>query len=240
MTTQQIKLNLNIEAICTCGGLTGCLQAQSHCSCLFERFEGKAYSLCTRSVKVNQPAEEGWMLFMKLPLHRSLAWSWHMTYRTYMKNLKEPDGLTGPEAIPHCWWWICRSGWEVTREHTGWVPPAVVNAIWQLPPWGDLMVTHGKGLQIETKPLFGVQGLPPTHPPSSLSSHWICSWDNYPSNCAERSDEELLGVSFSAESTVAVFVTAPGVTVCLFGLHWRPTPLATSGGSYLSAEGTEE
>lgn len=147
----KLSLTLNIEAIFTCVSLTCWLQAQNHCSCSFERFEGKAYSLCTQSVKVNQPAEEGWMPYVKLPPHRSLAWSW---CRTYMKPLREPDGLAGPETIPQCWWWICRSGWEGTREHTRRVPPAVVNAVWQLSPWGDC----------QSKTLFGVQGLPPTHP----------------------------------------------------------------------------
>jgi len=44
------------------------------------------------------------------------------------------------------------------------------------------------------------------HPPTQFT-HWIYSWDNYPSSCAEWSDRGVLGFSFSAEFTVAGFIT---------------------------------
>lgn len=67
---------------------------------------------------MNQPAEGGWMLYMKFPSHSCVAWRWWVTYRTYLKSLRDPDGLTGPEAIPHCWSWACRWGWAPRTRST--------------------------------------------------------------------------------------------------------------------------
>lgn len=181
---------------------------------------------------------------MKLPPHRGLARSRCVTYRTYSKPLREPDGLTGPEAIPHCW----RGGFadqagkseESTegkshRQRSGGLAAPSRWVSMQVLPREACTVTRGKGLQIQPKQnsLWG-SGIA-TNPRGSLSAHWIYSWDNYLSSCAEQ-----LGVSFSAEFTVAGFVTAPGLMVCLWGSHWRITTLATPGGLFLSAEGAEK
>lgn len=58
---------------------------------------------------------------------------------------------------------------------------------------------------------------PPT--PSSLSTHWIYSWHYYPWGIRRV----LVGVSSSADPTVAVSVTAPGILSCLGDLQATPS-----------------
>lgn len=96
----KLSLALNTETVCTCESLIGCLQAQSLCSCLFGSFDGGLHPLCTRSAKLSQPAEEGWMLHTKFPSHCSMACRWWVTCRNYLKPLRDTDGLAGPEDIP--------------------------------------------------------------------------------------------------------------------------------------------
>lgn len=178
------SLALNIEAVCTCERLAGCLQAQSLCCCLFGRFEAKVCPLCTRSHKVSQPAEEGWMLYVKFPSHSSVAWMWWVTYSTYLKPLRDPDGLTGPEASPLCWSWSCRWAWA-RRARSSSSGHLSSSSLPQHVRAGRLMwshMAHNSG-HSQSKSLSGVQGSSPTHPPSSLSTHWIYSWDKSLGGC---------------------------------------------------------
>lgn len=142
----------------------------------------------------------------EIPSHCSVAWRWWVTYRTDLKPLRNPDDLTGPEAIPHCWLWACRGGWAPRTRSTssGHLSsrslPRAVHA-------GRLMGSHiTKDSEYrQSKSLSGVQGSSHTQP--VRSAHQIYSWDKYPWGIRRV----LIGVSFSAVSvTVPVLWAALG------------------------------
>lgn len=163
------------------------------------------------------------MLYVKLSPHGSLAWSWCMTYRTYLKPLRETDGLSGPEAIPHCccgeFAYQAEKLQESTqgKSHQQWSCCLAVPSRWvsvQVLLREAYMIARGKGLQTQPKQnIFGVQRLPPTYTVHSVLTRFIALTVTH--QVADMGDSwafhSLLNLQWLFSSQILVLWSACGV-----------------------------